>query len=124
MLIPKTEIVKFVLKEALQKQKIRSQTRLAEIVRKKLREGENGYTISAHRVRTIAMQTPRVNVKIKTKKGKHPSKCPACNNRLKKTYTKNLRGRKVLVSLRCSRCSYRGSGGKWMPSRYEFELSN
>lgn len=122
-MIPKAEIVKFVLKEVLQKQRVRSQARLAGIVRKKLRESDKEYAVSEHRVRIIAMRTPGVRVKIRTKKGRHPKRCPACSHTLRKTYTKNLRGRKVLVSMRCSRCSYRGSGDKWTPSMYEFELS-
>jgi len=122
MLIPKKEIVKFVLKEVLRKQRIKSQTELAEIVRKKLKKGDKEYAISAQRARMIAMETPRIRVNIKTRKGRHPKKCPACNHKLKKIYTKNLRGRKILLALKCSKCNYKGSGNRWTPSRYGFEL--
>ncbi len=122
MLIPKKEIVKFILKDVLRRQRIKSQARLAEVVGKKLKQGDRQYRISAQRARIIATETPGVRVRIKTRKGKLPKKCPACNHKLKKVYTKNLRGRKVLVALRCSKCNYRGSGNKWVPSMYEFEL--
>lgn len=122
MLIPKKEIVKFILKDVLRKQRIKSQARLAEVVGKKLKQGDKNYAISAQRVRIIATETPGVRVRIKTRKGKLPKKCPACNHKLKRVYTKNLRGRKVLVALKCSKCNYRGSGNKWIPSMYEFEL--
>ena len=123
MLIPKREIVEFMIKEILNKKRIRSQKELADAVSKKLKTGDEGYAITPKRARMIALETPGVRVKVKTKKGKVPKKCPACERKLKKVYTKNLKGRKVLVSMKCSRCSYRGSGNSWVPSRYEFEIS-
>lgn len=122
MLIPKKEIVKFVLKDVLKKQKIRSQTRLAQVLGEKLRQSEKQYSITPERARMIAMETRGVRVRIRTKRGRQPRKCPACSHKLKRIYTRNLRGGKVLISMRCTRCSYAGSGKKWTPSRYEFEV--
>jgi predicted RNA-binding Zn-ribbon protein involved in translation (DUF1610 family) len=123
MLIPSREVVKFVLREVLQGSKVKSQAELAELVREKLKKSESRYAISEKRVRTIAAETPGIRIRIKTRKGRHPKRCPACGHKLKRVYTKNLRGRKILSALRCPRCSYRGSGSKWVPGRYEFGLS-
>jgi len=122
MLIPKKEIVEFMIKEALNKKRIRSQKELADAVSKKLKTGDEGYTITPKRARMISLETPGVRVKVKTKKGNIPKRCPVCERKLKKEYTKNLKGRKVLVSMKCSVCSYRGFGNRWVPSRYEFEI--
>ncbi len=122
MMIPKKEIVKFVLKDVLKKKRIRSQAGLAEALARKLKETEIYYSISPKRARIIAIETPGIRVKIKNRKGKPPKECPACSHKLKKTYTRNLKGRKTLLSLKCSKCSYRGSGSKWIPRRYEFDL--
>jgi len=119
--IPKKDVVKFVIKEALQKRKAMSQKDLAEIITKELRRGESKYRISGRRARLLALEIP-VALKIETKRGRVPKKCPVCGRGLKKTYSKNLYNRKVLTALRCGKCGFHGTGGKWMPSRYYFSL--
>lgn len=123
MIIPKRQVVEFMIKEALDKKAIRSQKGLADAVSRRLRSGDEGYAITPKRARAIAMETPGVRVKIRTRRGKVPSRCPACGSQLKKLHTRNLKGKRVLLSMRCSRCSYRGSGNRWVPSRYEFEIA-
>jgi hypothetical protein len=123
MLIPKKEIVRFVLKNVLKGKKIRSQQGLAKAIENKLKETEIYYSISPQRARMIAIETPGINVKIINRKGIVPKKCPACNHNLKKIYSKNLKGRKSLTGMKCSKCSYIGSGNRWIPGRYEFELT-
>jgi len=119
--IPQKDIVKFVIKEALQKRKALSQKELAEIITKQLRRGESKYIISGKRARLLALDIP-VKMIIDTKRGHIPKRCPACGRGLRRTYSKNLYGKRVLTGLRCSKCSYHGTGGKWAPSRYHFSI--
>jgi len=118
--VPKKEIVKFIIKEALQKQKISSQNELAGVVIEKLRMGDKKYSITGKRARMIALEIP-VRVSIKTRRGQVPKRCPSCSHGLRRTYSKNLFGKKLLSRLRCQRCGYTGLEGRWTPSRYEFE---
>ena len=122
MRIPKREVVEFFLKETLQKQKITSQAKLAEVLNEKLKRGDRDYAVTGKRARMIAIETPGVKVLISTKRGRKPKRCPSCSHSLRKVYMRNLRGKKLLVALRCQRCGYTGSEGKWVPSRYEFAL--
>ncbi|MBW1839703.1 MAG: hypothetical protein JRI49_07170 [Deltaproteobacteria bacterium] len=93
---------------------------MSEKLLKKLRKNSPKYSITGKRAREIAVKTPGIKVVIKTRVGKSPKKCPVCSNRLKKTYTKNLKGKNIILKLSCTKCSYRGKSGKWIPSRYEF----
>ena len=120
MNIPKKDVVSFVLKERLQGKGARSQHELAEILNKRLRKNNPGFAISGPRARIIALSTPGIKARIHTRRGRVPKKCPACSHSLKKTYTRNLKGRKLLLGLSCTRCPYKGSGGNWIPKRYEF----
>ena len=119
--IPKKEVVKFIIKEILQDQKISSQAQLAEIISKKLKKGDRNYTISGKRARLLAAEILGVGIFIQTKKGPIPKKCPCCEHRLRKSYIKNLSGRRITVKLSCPKCSYKGSDNRWIPKRYEFE---
>ena len=119
--IPRKDVVKFVIKESLQKRKAVSQKRLAENITKELQKGELKYRISGRRARTIALEIP-VMLNVETRKGQVPKKCPVCGRGLKKTYSKNLYNRKVLTSIKCGRCGFHGTGGKWIPRRYHFSI--
>lgn len=123
MHIPKKDIVKFFIKETLLHQKVYSQRELADIITRKLKAGE--YLVSGKRVRSLAMEIPGVIIHIDTKKGKIPEEnCPVCSKKIKKIYTKNLAGEKLLLRMQCSDCSYIGKEDKWVPKRYEFEYRN
>lgn len=122
MHIPKKDIVKFVIKSVIKKQKINSQSELAKILKEELKKADKSYTISAKRARKIALES-EVKVKIKTKVGKIPDNCPCCNSKLEKVYTRNLAGKKILLKLICKKCEYKGLNGKWIPRKYEFGLT-
>lgn len=119
---PKGEVVKFLIKEILNSRPADSQEELSKLVRAELRKGEADLTITGERARLIALKIPRVKVLVHLKNGRKPKRCPSCYSGLRKVYTKNLKGRKVLVGLRCNKCSYRGSQNRWIPSRYEFRI--
>lgn len=120
MNIPKKDVVAYVLAEALRKRKVSSQRSLAELINKKFKKSRSGYSVSSPRARRIALRTSGISVRIHTRKGPLPKRCPACGYSLKKTFTRNLKGRRILHILSCTRCPYKGSGGRWLPKRYEF----
>jgi len=120
MPIPREDIVKFLLRDILSGKRIGSQRELSETLLSSLRKNDPTYSITGKRAREIALRTPGISVSIRTRSGRVPKHCPACGGRLKKTYTKNLRGRKIILRLSCTRCSYTGKSGRWIPSRYLF----
>ncbi len=124
MLIPDRKIVEFLLKDVLRSRRIRSQAMLGKAIERRFREGNMTYSISAQRARMIAMETPGIRVSVRTRKGNPPTECPACGRKLVRMYARNLKGRKALVGMRCSGCSYKGSGNRWAPGRYEFSLED
>ena len=119
--IPQKDVVKFVIKEALQKRKAMTQKELADIITKELRKGEIKYRISGKRARLLALDIP-IKIRVATRKGKVPKRCPACGKGLKRTYSKNLTGKKLLTAIKCGRCGFKGTEGKWMPRKYHFSL--
>lgn len=119
MHFPKKEVVKFVIKSILQKQKVDSQLELTELVNKELKKVDKTYTISGKRARKIALELP-VKISVLTKNGKILKHCPCCGSSLKKIYTRNLAGKRMLFKLVCSKCEYKGLNGKWAPRKYEF----
>lgn len=119
--IPQQEVVKFIIKESLRKRKALSQKDLAATINRELVKGESGYRISGKRARLLALQIP-VKITIETRHGPQPEKCPVCNKSLKKRYSKNLAGKKLLSALDCSRCGYHGTIAGFVPSRYYFSL--
>ncbi len=120
---PKQEVVKFIIKEILNSRPVGSQEELSELVKSELRKGDSDLTITGKRLRGIALKTPAVKVLVSLKKGRIPRKCPSCFSGVRKIYTKNLKGKRILVGLKCRKCSYRGSENKWLPRRYEFSIS-
>ena len=122
MRIPSEEILRFIIKEVLQESKVPSQTELAVLVNQKLKKVDSSYSVSEKRVRLAALHTPGVRITTSTKKGRLPKKCPSCSHSLRKTYTKNLKGKKLLVRLSCGKCGYAGKESRWEPQRYVFEL--
>ncbi len=122
MPIPKEDIVKFLLKDVLSGKRIGSQRELSEKLLSRLRKNDPGYSMTGKRAREIALRTPGISVSISTRSGGIPRLCPACGGRLKKTHTRNLRGKKIVLRLSCTRCSYSGKSGRWIPSRYSFSI--
>jgi len=119
--LPKKDVVIFVVKEVIQKHKeIGSQREFTELVNSSLKRVDPKLTISGKRLRSLCLGTPNLKLMIETRKGKLRRKCPSCSSSLRKVYTKNLRGRKILYKLVCSRCGYSGKDGKWTPKRYVF----
>jgi hypothetical protein len=120
---PKDDVVKFVIKEVIRNRKVRTQTELARLSSDMLKQGSRESRITGRRARALALQMPDVKVSVETKHGSVPSACPCCSGRLKKSFTKDLSGNDILVGLSCTKCSYIGSDNRWIPRRYEFDIS-
>jgi predicted RNA-binding Zn-ribbon protein involved in translation (DUF1610 family) len=123
MKIPKKEAVKFVIRSVLHKHAANSQEEFSLMVNRELRKVDPKYSITGKRLRQIAVSMPEVVVLPRVRKGARPSQCPVCGHSLKKLWTKNLKGRKVMEGLRCQKCGYRGASGKWEPGKYNFRLT-
>lgn len=123
MKIPKRDVVKFVIKSVLRRKSAGSQEELSEMVNAELRKVDSDYSISGKRLRKIALTIKEVKIAVGVKKGASPKKCPSCSSSLKKTWDRNLKGRKVLRNLICNKCEYKGASGKWLPRKYGFSIS-
>ncbi len=120
---PKDDVVIFILKKVLKKHSgVSSQKMLRDLVIEDLKKVEPRYSISGERIRRICVKTPGIYINIHTKKGKIRKKCPSCGHSLKKSFTKNLKGRNFLIRATCQKCGYKSSAGRWMPSKYEFRI--
>lgn len=119
--LPKRDVIVFVVKEVMQKhKKIGSQEEFTNLVNLSLKRVDPKLAISRKRLRLLSLGVPNLKLTIETRKGKLRKKCPSCSKTLRKVYTKNLRGKKLLYKLVCSKCGYSGKNGKWIPRRYTF----
>ncbi|UCD03277.1 MAG: hypothetical protein JSV63_01415 [Candidatus Aenigmatarchaeota archaeon] len=122
MKIPKRDVVKFVVKSVLSKKSAGTQQELSGLVNAELRKVDPDYSVSGKRLREIALTISEVKIEVRVRKGGTPKRCPSCSSSLKKTWDRNLRGRKVLRDLICHKCGYRGTTGRWSPSKYGFSM--
>jgi hypothetical protein len=123
MKIPKRDVVEFVITSVLKNRRVDSQGEFSILVGKELRKVDPGYAITGRRLREVALLMPSVRIIPRTRKGEAPKKCPGCSSALKKVWTRNLKGKKILEGLVCPRCGYNGSSGKWSPAKYGFGLT-
>lgn len=122
MKIPKRDAVQFVITSVLRGRRAKSQTEFTLLVNSELRRADPSYAITGRRLREIAVSMPGVRIVPLTRKGSAPKKCPACYSSLRKVWTKNLKGKKVMEGLVCPRCGYKGTSGKWSPAKYGFSM--
>jgi len=119
--LPKKDVIVFVVKEVIQKhRKIDSQEEFTELVNSNLKKVDPKLAISGKRLRLLSLAIPGLKLRIETRKGRSRKKCPSCSKSLRKVYTKNLKGRKLLYKLSCTKCGYSGKNGKFAPKRYVF----
>ncbi len=124
MKIPKRDVVKFVVKSALHRRSADSQEELVEILNRELRKVDAEYSISGKRLRKIVSGMDDVRMTVNTRKGRRPDRCPSCGSLLSRKFNRNLKGRNVLIGLRCRRCGYNGHDGRWTPGRYTFSFKH
>ena len=119
--LPKKDVVLFVIREIIQRyKKIESQREFTDLVNENLKRVDSKLAISGKRLRMLSLEVPNLGLKIETKRGKIRKRCPSCSKVLRKVYTKDLRGKKILYKLVCSKCGFTGKEGKWVPRRYVF----
>ncbi len=118
--IAKDDVIQFVLKGVMkEKKRVESQQELVELVNKKLSKTEKS-TVSAHRLRMIAVNMKDVKVLAETREGDVPEKCPVCYHSLKKRKMKNLKGRNVVYGYTCPKCGFESDSTKIAPRKYVF----
>lgn len=121
MKLPKKDVVLFVIKEVMKKKKeIESLQDFKQLVNMRLKMVDSSLVISGRRLRNIFLKMPGTKLVIETRKGKKVKKCPSCFSGLKRVHMKNLKGKKILYKLVCSKCGYKGTNGKFSPKRYRF----
>ena len=69
---------------------------------------------------SVFSRIPGTRIVTETRRGGKIEKCPSCSSGLKKIYTKNLKGRKILYKMICHKCGYAGTNGRFSPKRYKF----
>jgi ribosomal protein L34E len=119
--VPKKDVVLFVIKEVIQKHRdIASLREFTDLVNLRLKMVDSKLSVSGKRLRNIFIKMPGTKIVIETRRGKKIERCPSCSSGLKKVYTKNLRGKKILYKMICHRCCYAGVNGRFSPKRYRF----
>ncbi|MBI1978900.1 MAG: hypothetical protein HYS62_02430 [Candidatus Aenigmarchaeota archaeon] len=115
-----TQIVKQVLSQHL---KVNSQEELSRLVLKRLKRENKDYVVSPVRVKRIALDMPKIEVKAKTKKAVRLQKinhCPVCHSKIEPLEVKNLAERKVLIGYQCTKCAYQSDLESFLPMKYAF----
>jgi hypothetical protein len=120
MYFPKRDVLELLIRESLKGRKARSQRELARMVKSKLVKIDSDYAVTEKRTRSIAMGMGNVRMSVFTRAGKKPDDCPVCRSEIREIFSKDLKGRRILLKAECSNCEYSGSENKWIPSRYEF----
>jgi len=117
---PKGDVVRFVLKSILHRRTARSLDELTALANAELRKVDPQYSLGGKRLREIAATMPEVRIRTAVRKGGHPGRCPVCGSPLRKAFTRNLKGRRIVQHMGCPKCGFRGSDERWLPRKYEF----
>lgn len=119
--VPNRDVILFVIKEVMQKHKdIASLREFTDLVNMRLKMVDSRLSVSSARLRSIFSKMPGTKIVTETRMGGKIDKCPSCYGGLKKIYTKNLKGRKILYKMTCQRCGFSGVNGRFAPRRYKF----
>jgi predicted RNA-binding Zn-ribbon protein involved in translation (DUF1610 family) len=121
MKIPKSDVILFVVREVMQKQgEISSLREFTELVNHRLKMVDSRLSVSGSRLKNVFAKMPGTKIVTETRMGGKVEKCPSCYSGLKKIYTKNLKGRKILYKVVCQKCGFSGTNGRFAPKRYKF----
>ena len=114
------ETVKNILKTHL---KIDTQEELCRHVLRQLRREDKNYILTPIRAKRIALLTPEVEVRAKTKKAVKLQKidrCPVCESSIEPIKVRNLLNRDIIIGYRCTDCGYESDLEAFMPMKYSF----
>ena len=106
---------------------VHSQHKLKTLVSKKISTKKKKYNVSGSRLRNIAINSDFVKLEIQSREGdpkKIMTKCPVCNNTLKRVKNLTIWGGEVTIEFRCNKCSYWTGKKKRIPTRYIFHFKN
>ena len=103
--IPSEGILSVAIAEVLrQHDVVSSQSKLADLTRKKLREINPEYSVTDERVRKVAIQTGVASVEIKSREipsQKPTTECPVCSSKMRRIKNKTLYGKAVTLRYKC-----------------------
>lgn len=125
--IPSEGILSVAIADVLrQHDVISSQSKLADLTRKKLREINPAYSVTDERVRKVAIQTGVASVEIKSREipsQKPTTECPACGSKMRKIKNKTLYGKAITLRYKCPRCKFSTGISRSIPVRYIFRYA-
>ena len=120
--IPKTEIMKIVVRATVaEKKEIGSMRLLGSEVNKKLKLIDENYRASEERCKEIALETVKVRTSV-SKKIYGGKECPVCKKKIKPIKNRTINGNSTTVGYRCPNCGYTSSRYLRSPARYIFTL--
>ncbi len=123
---PSDKQVETALNQILKKfRSVNSQNKLKKIVDKELSKKDKKFSVSAGRLRNIAINSDFVKLEIHSREGdpkKIMNKCPVCESSLKRVKNLTIWGGKVTLEFRCTKCGYWTGKKKRIPTRYIFHL--
>ncbi|WP_400259914.1 hypothetical protein [Candidatus Methanomassiliicoccus intestinalis] len=105
---------------------ITSQSKLVDLTRERLKEMNPEYTVTAERVRRVAIQSGVAAVEIKTRElasQKPSAECPVCGSKMRKIKNKTLYGKAITLRYKCTKCKYSTGMSKSIPVRYSFKYA-
>ena len=122
--IPSDKKVEQALKKIFKKYfTVTSQRKLKELVEKELRQKKNQFHVSERRLRSIVLDSGLVRIEIHSREGdphKVLTRCPVCNESLKRVKNLTIYGGEVTIEFRCSKCGYWTGKKKRIPTLYVF----
>lgn len=125
--IPSDKQVEKAITKVLKKfRTVDSQSKLKYLVTRELNTRKKRYGVSSRRLRLLALKNDAVKIEIHTREGdpkKLLTRCPVCDNPLKKLKNLTIWGGEVTIEYRCSKCGYWTGKKKMIPTRYIFHYT-
>ena len=102
---------------------ISSQHKLKKVVEKGLKTKKKQFHISEKRLRNIVLNNGLAKIEIHSREGdphKILTRCPVCDDVLKRVKNLTIWGGEVTIQFRCSKCGYWTGKKKRIPTLYVF----
>lgn len=124
--IPSDDDILDVVDKVFQKyHTVTSQHKLKKLVEKELQIKKKHYRVSEPRLRSLLLNSGKIQVEIRTREGdpdKILHKCPVCGGGLQRVKNQTIYGGEVTLELRCDICGYWTGKKKKIPTLYIFHL--
>lgn len=102
---------------------VSSQHKLKRLVEEELNEKKKQFHVSERRLRNIVLNNGLVKIEIHSREGdphKILTRCPVCNETLRRVKNLTIWGGEVTLEFRCSKCGYWTGKKKRIPTLYIF----